>query len=557
MKLELLRTVFAPKLRNRYPHTKIVVFDDWHSCPQVPRTTDEEEARFYNAMDHMNSIYCYCDVVLFLHAPLPELDISTQTCTLVPSNYKWTFFVDVVQFQGLRCLSEKNIQIDGLEEDRNRNSNAVEEESLEIRRNDIVVSIDGSSDVTTSALNNLNIPSKITFLCRPFGRQNRIPPEERGWLFCERITIAIKTAASPLSHFDDVVLTNDYQLRDMIFKWSDELRTAAYNENTRPGSIAHVLEEYKQLLMTKRFTWPYVLYLYLFSLSVPHNNKQQQTNNRGNDKLVIDILETLIERFKKNWQEESKRQVSMGKRARELLLRWGEFSERYMKTAGFLEESNNSKSYHGICSTLRRLFMISFVAPAIAIIPFLFNITDDPSDSVLMTSVWIGCVVSFIPFSFNFPFRCEFAGLPYVISLSLSLSLYSLSIFTTFTYPHLPTQIWISQRAIRFVSNCDMGRFYIPLSNAFWCFNFTNGSLGYCNLCDCGCEQDLDRSKDYSLNPSQKRKTSQVWTKKFYELSSITQIRYESTNRCASYPVTLHDYYLFRIYVSNSCGNFL
>jgi len=156
---------------------------------------------------------------------------------------------------------------------------------------------------------------------------------------------------------------------------------------------------------------------------------------------VIDILETLIERFKKNWQEESKRQVSMGKRARELLLRWGEFSERYMKTAGFLEESNNSKSYHGICSTLGRLFMISFVAPAIAIIPFLFNITDDPSDSVLMTSVWIGCVVSFIPFSFNFPFRCEFAGLPYVNSLSLSLSVFTINIYNIYLSPSTHTDM--------------------------------------------------------------------------------------------------------------------
>ena len=60
--------MFAPQLRERYPHTKIVVFDDWHSCPQWPRETKEEEDRFRKAMDHMNSMYVYCDVVLFLEA---------------------------------------------------------------------------------------------------------------------------------------------------------------------------------------------------------------------------------------------------------------------------------------------------------------------------------------------------------------------------------------------------------------------------------------------------------------------------------------------------------
>ena len=38
VKLKLLRDDFIPRLRKRYPETNIVIFDDWHSCPQWPRT---------------------------------------------------------------------------------------------------------------------------------------------------------------------------------------------------------------------------------------------------------------------------------------------------------------------------------------------------------------------------------------------------------------------------------------------------------------------------------------------------------------------------------------
>ena len=42
VKLKILREDFIPRLRKRYPDTKIVIFDDWHSCPQWPRTKKEE-----------------------------------------------------------------------------------------------------------------------------------------------------------------------------------------------------------------------------------------------------------------------------------------------------------------------------------------------------------------------------------------------------------------------------------------------------------------------------------------------------------------------------------
>ena len=58
VKLEIMRKDFFPRLRERFPHTEILVFDDWHSCPQWPRLTEEENARFRKCMEHMKLVYC-------------------------------------------------------------------------------------------------------------------------------------------------------------------------------------------------------------------------------------------------------------------------------------------------------------------------------------------------------------------------------------------------------------------------------------------------------------------------------------------------------------------
>ena len=54
-KLYLIRNVFAPQLRERYPHTDIQVFFDYLASPQRPRTKSEDEI-FAVAMGRMNSM---------------------------------------------------------------------------------------------------------------------------------------------------------------------------------------------------------------------------------------------------------------------------------------------------------------------------------------------------------------------------------------------------------------------------------------------------------------------------------------------------------------------
>ena len=148
MKLKILRDDFIPRLRKRYPETNIVIFDDWHSCPQWPRTKKEDEI-FYKAMDHMNSMYLYCDVILFLEAKLPDLDMTVRTCSLIPSNFSFGRFVDVTQFHG------------------------PESSSLDIKKNDIIIE-PCDIDILKSTTNE----TEISYLKRPFGRPNRVPGDE-------------------------------------------------------------------------------------------------------------------------------------------------------------------------------------------------------------------------------------------------------------------------------------------------------------------------------------------------------------------------------------------
>ena len=79
VKLDILRKDFFPRLRKRYPYTQILVFDDWHSCPQWPLRTKEENdlsglilslrisiSRF-NAIGEDTSLFCPKSYVLYLY----------------------------------------------------------------------------------------------------------------------------------------------------------------------------------------------------------------------------------------------------------------------------------------------------------------------------------------------------------------------------------------------------------------------------------------------------------------------------------------------------------
>ena len=230
------------------------------------------------------------------------------SCDLVPSEHKWLHFIDTIQYIG-----------DG--------------KDLTICKNDIVVGANDTKvpSLSIDLLKKMKETSKILFLRRPYvvvfedldievlnriptpnhryGRPNRTPAHERGWLYAERITVAIRMAAAEASMFDDVVVSNNKDLVKQIFLWSRELRKAAEMEDKKIGSISRQLKEFQSILTTMKFTFP------------------------DNDKLVNDIITDLVRQFEMNWKEETRRQIDISTRTRELLLRWGCFSEQYVERA--------------------------------------------------------------------------------------------------------------------------------------------------------------------------------------------------------------------------------
>ena len=70
-----------------------VVFFDFLATPQRPRT-EVEEIRFRFAMERMNSVYVYADVILFLEVDLPDLDMTAHSANVDLSMYKFFNFIN-------------------------------------------------------------------------------------------------------------------------------------------------------------------------------------------------------------------------------------------------------------------------------------------------------------------------------------------------------------------------------------------------------------------------------------------------------------------------------
>ena len=251
---------------------------------------------------------------------------------------------------------------------------------------DCIQTCDSNKVESAAQLNSLTDNHILTFLHRPFGRPNTIINDDRGWLFLERITIAIKAAAAEQSQFDDIVVSNSKKLRIQIYKWSERLRDAASKQKNEPRALSDLLNHFDDVLKTK-----------LFSFS-------------SDEDVVRGLMKKLVNQFANDWKGEVEKQKSMGKRAREILLRWGCFSEDYVERAGFLESGDRTLNWS---QTMLRLVCIGMVAPLLAMLLFTFEVTTDPSEDEFIRSLWFGLVTALVPVLFGAPFRNEFAQIPY------------------------------------------------------------------------------------------------------------------------------------------------
>ena len=90
---------------------------------------------------------------------------------------------------------------------------------------------------------------------------------------------------------------------------------------------------------------------------------------------VKDLMTELIENFAENWEEEIVKQESSSKRLREILLRWGEFSNEYVKEARLLKQENEESGW--MWWSLGKVVSLSIIGPTLTMLPFVLKITDD------------------------------------------------------------------------------------------------------------------------------------------------------------------------------------
>ena len=107
--------------------------------------------------------------------------------------------------------------------------------------------------------------------------------------------------------------------------------------------------------------------------------------------LVKELVESLVKKFSSQWKEETERQKSMSVRAREILLRWGEFSNEYVKEARLLKQENEESGW--MWWSLGKVVGLSIVGPTAAILPFVLKITDDCVECLVGHSVWMGGMI--------------------------------------------------------------------------------------------------------------------------------------------------------------------
>jgi hypothetical protein len=350
VKIDIMVKRFGPRLRERYPETQILFFFDFLSVPQWPRT-DAEDKVFRVAMKHMNSVYVHCDLVLFIETELPIVDTTLLTAKIRISDYEWTQFLDTIQVASI------NNQTPGPQQ------------------YDCIAKCDDKSIETVDELKTFNSSTHvISYLKRPFGRPNTIINDDRGWLFLERITIAIKAATAGTHRFDDIVVSNDEKLRTLVYKWMRMLLRAAKEKS----ELRRTLEHFDDILKTKRFSF------------------------QSDEATVRTLMTELVENFAENWEEEVVKQESSSKRLREILLRWGEFSNEYVKEARLLKQKDEESGW--MWGSFGKLVSLSVLGILIPTVPFVLNVTDDCVDSLIGHSIWVGGKNAFI-FCFSLIFQ--------------------------------------------------------------------------------------------------------------------------------------------------------
>ena len=182
-------------------------------------------------------------------------------------------------------------------------------------------------------------------------------------------------------------------------------------------------------------------------------------------------MKKLVNQFANDWKGEVEKQKSMSKRAREILLRWGEFSEQYVERyvlsvdyilfqyihththeiyrAGFLRKE--SETWIEISRTVSRMFLL-LVCPVFMLYLFTFDVVEDPLEgSYMMGSLCLAAGQGIVPDLVYAPLYMEFVSIPLglhnILDIAQSLIqsvFWSILLRTAFGVPIVPFELlWV------------------------------------------------------------------------------------------------------------------
>ena len=169
------------------------------------------------------------------------------------------------------------------------------------------------------------------------------------------------------------MVSNSNQVRTQVFNWTEQLREAARKQKTEPKALRDLLEKFDRELRSKQFS---------FSSDKP---------------VVRELMTKLINQFADDWKGEVEKQSTMSRRAREILLRWGCFSEDYVERAELLCDIDHVKDRR---SWILLSLIVGVFAPAIAVLPFVVSLEEDGVDPtkerLVVSSVWLGFLLTYV-----------------------------------------------------------------------------------------------------------------------------------------------------------------
>jgi hypothetical protein len=282
---------------------RVFLFLDFLSLTQRPfrvgqkERTQDEEMQFKIALACMHNVYFYADYII--HLPFEDYSIEGEEEDYVveAKDLETAVFGQVgpwVQVIGLSIETGSDHSLAGT-----HGQPYPFDRVLTV--NDNVVSSVGQ------LRHELTKQCAVTLRRYPFGRINRIHPDDRGWIFCERFITMVKCAMLDHSVAKKVVITPSHDLLMYIEEHTDTLRQAAKNQNEVDTSLRHAFNDFLKELTQKQFS----------SVSF---DKQHATTAVSPDAVCVQkIMSGFVDHLNADWNKEAAKQRARFKKLKSVV----------------------------------------------------------------------------------------------------------------------------------------------------------------------------------------------------------------------------------------------